>query len=328
MKTKTRIFMLAALAVAVGIAIRATSKIASQQSQRAALAAQHNAWRSKIAALEQRLRLAQDALADAEKNVAALPKNNAGKKNSAATTAVQAPDKFPPASRKLSPASLVANDPEKMAAYARNFRDSLDFTLGGMFRRLGLSPEQIEKVKDLRVWFEQSRMELEAAAEAHGLNMQGDAYGKLRWEDLGNARKMRETEIFGASELLEHYRNYSRLGYLRDTVQRIASSEMGSDTPATFAQVERAVDILAANNQRREPKTPEKWSWQIYGWSWGDWGAINWSAAEPQLQRELSPAQFGLLRQFLRTQEAWAAVASRNAANQREATRLARQPGG
>ncbi|MBI4623256.1 MAG: hypothetical protein HY736_08570 [Verrucomicrobia bacterium] len=324
MKTKALIIMLAALAVAAGFAIRATSEIDDANIALAALASQGDELRHKSAALDERLRMVRDAIAEAEKSEATLAKNRGAADSSAAPAGGHASDQPAPAARKLSPASLVANDPKKMAEYAKNYRESLDLTLGGLFKQLGLLPEQIEKVKDLKVWVEQSRMDLEAAAQAQGLDMQGEAYQKMRWGVLENGGK-KEAEVFASAELLDRNRRYSRLGYLRNTVQRIASSEMGSDTPATFLQVERAIDIVAANSQRRDPKNPERWS---YGWSWPDWATINWEIAGPQLQRELSPGQFALLRQFLRTQETWSAVAKRNAANQTEAAKLTRRPGG
>lgn len=322
MKANLLLIVSVLFAVAAGLAIRATLAMAESHRALAGLVAQREELQRKHAALEEQLRREKAAIVEMARAEAVRAKNS-GAANRSAATGDQSSNLSAATARKLSPASLVARDPGKMAEYAKNYRESLNLTLGGMFRQLGLSPEQIEKVKDLKVWDQQSRMDLDAAAEAHGLNLHGRAYDKLRYEDLQNERQAKEVELFGKGELLERYQNYSRLGYLRDTVGRIASSEMGAETPATFAQVERAIAIIAASTIN-----PDPWSWPARGWSWVDWAKINWEVAGPQLQRELLPGQYVLLRQFLKTQEVWTAVASRNAANQNQARRLTSRPGG
>ncbi|MDO8539653.1 MAG: hypothetical protein Q7S40_04370 [Opitutaceae bacterium] len=129
MKTKVLVVM---LAVASGIAIRATSQIAAANAKRAAFATQRDEWLGKTDALKDRLRRAKDTITETEKSEAALTKNTAAAKNSAVSASAQPSDTPTRTVRKLSPASLVANDPVKMAEYTKNYRASLDLTLGGV----------------------------------------------------------------------------------------------------------------------------------------------------------------------------------------------------
>ena len=315
MRTKSNLGLIAACVIAVGFTIQSWRARTETQRQRDEIALQDKALSGRAASLTALLQTTRSAVADVERTAAMLtePGTSAGSPKVGAASAASA--KPSATGRKLSPSSIVASDPRKMAEYAKNYRDSLDLSLGGMFRKLGLTPEQIEKVKAVKVWREQARMDLEGAAEMEELNMQAPRYYKLLSE-IGKERRRREAEIFDEGELLKRYRELSN-PYLRETTSRLASIELWPNTPATFAQVERATEIILASKLRQE-----------VGWSWQDWAAINWEVAGPQLQRELSPAQYTRLRQLLDTQAAWTAVAARNVAIQNEATRLMRKPGG
>ena len=117
------------------------------------------------------------------------------------------------------------------------------------------------------------------------------AYRALVNEETEIQRK-KEAEFFGPLE--DSHRAYRLTGFVRDFVQRLASTEVYPDAPLTSAQVESVTDILRANAPRRTPNE----SWQIR-----PFGTINWDAAGRQLQDVVSPSQQATLREFIKPWE-------------------------
>lgn len=316
MKTKAFLVVLAVVVAGIAFSVRANRQNNETNTAVAALARQRAAVRASIAELEQQLRTAKDGLARMGQATVTAPGEHGTIGAAAANVGSDAPSKPKTSAARFSPETVIANDPQKMAAYAKNFRATLDLTYGGMFKALHLSPEQIEKFKDLKVWLEQRRMDLLAAVETQGLDQQGDAYARLLQQQRKVTRE-KETELFGPGPLLEQSREYSRTQYLRDTTQKLASSLVAPDGPITNAQVERVTEIVASNSERRPG---EPWSWQY-------WTTINWDAAGAQLQGVLSPSQLATLRLVMRQMEAWTPIAKRNIELNAEALKISGQPG-
>jgi hypothetical protein len=139
MKTVTRIAALATLLLLIAFSTRAALQRREAAAELTTLAPLRSQLRQEIARLESRLQSAQDALLKREKN-----------------TAVQAGNDAPvEAARPLQPLTLIANDPQKLAEYLRHFRGAVAMNHGGMFKALGLSPEQMEQFKDVEVRLEE-----------------------------------------------------------------------------------------------------------------------------------------------------------------------------
>lgn len=317
MKTKSLLVVFAVAALAIGFAVRATWQNWEATAAVAGLVPQNAAMRAKIVGLEQRLRTAKDGLARMRQETATAPAGRGGAGVVAATAESETPSRPKATAGRLSPETVIANDPQQMAEYAKDFRATLDLTYGGMFKALRLSPEQIEKFTDLKVWLEQNRMDLLAAVETQGLDQQGDAYARLLQQQRRITRE-KERELFGPGPLLEQSREYSRTQYLRNITQMLASSLVSPDAPITAALVERVTEVVARNSERRPG---EPWSWQY-------WTTINWDAAGAQLQGVLSPSQLATLRLVMRPMEAWTPIAKRNIELAAEALKISRQPGG
>ena len=316
MKTKFLAVVLVALALAIAFAARATQQINDSKAALASLAPQCAALRGRIVQLEQRLNAANDGRKQTGPKSATTSGERRGTGAANATTGTTVPAKSKATGARLSPETIIANDPKKMAEYSRNFRDSLDLTYGGMFKALHLSPEQMEKFKDLKVAQEQRRMDLLAAAETQGLDQQNDDYSLLEGRLYKESRNQ-EADLLGSGPTADQYLEYRNLSYLRDTTKRLASSEVYPDVPIAAAQVERVTEVVASNSER-PPGSP---------WSWQYWSTINWDAVGTQLQGVLSPSQLATLRLFVRPGESQAAVNNRYFELQAEAKKISRQPG-
>lgn len=313
MKTISLIIMLTGVVLGLALAIRATRQVDEARTAMAALTQQRTAVRASIGRMEQRLQAAKDSLARVGQETATTKGERGGADTAAANSGSEMPAR--PAGVRLSPETIIANDPQRMAEYSKHFRDSLDYTLGGMFKALRLSPEQREKFKNSRVKQEQRRMDMRAAVENQGIAVSSDTYTKLH-NALFRESRDQEAELLGSGPLAAQYLAYRNLWYLRETIQRLASVEAYPDAPITAAQVELVTEIVAKNSERAKG-----------AWSWSHWTMIDWDAAGAQLQGVLSPSQRATLRQYVRPSEAHTVLTKRNIELIAEAKRLSYEPG-
>ena len=318
MKTKVLVIGLAALASGIALAVRAYRQINETRAAIAALAPQNAAARADIAQLELRLRTTKNELTRLKEKSSV---NSGDGEVAGSATAERSETGTTPktSAGKFSPETVIANDPQKLAVYSQNFRAGLDLAWGGMSKALHLSPEQLEKFKDLKLREELRWMELVAAAETQGLGRYEAGFYQLMLKHGNEARK-EERRFFESEGLATEYLEWRELRYLRETTQRLASSEVYPTAPITSAQVERVTEILANNSA----KPPSAWS-RATAWSWPHWTTINWDAASAQLNTVLSPEQLATLRLLIRPQEAHTASTRRWVQLQAEARKLVGQ---
>ncbi len=289
MKTKLLVLLATTIVVATAVAVRVNARARRAASEAAADAAETAALGVKIGDVEDRLRAAQAAHSELEKKIAALQTAA-----TAAEHAGSAGQKPSGAKRSLNPATVIANNPEKLAAYLKDFRESLYLKYGAMFHALGLSPEQIEKFLDLKVWTEQHDMDVIAVAETKGIDSRNPspeamaAFKTMQREEAATI-KQREADIFGP--LIDQYRGYVQAESVRTLVRRLSSSEAYPETPLTAAQVERVTQILADNSRRSSGGSVVRLT-------------VNWANAGAQLEGVVSAGQLALLQQVHRQMEA------------------------
>jgi len=294
MKTKATIIMLAVLALAGLFAVRANREADQTRAAIKALESQDAGMRAATASVEQRLRTASQALAQLEQKPGRPPgEPGAGAGAAANATAAghdTAAKPFGP-TRQLTATTIIANDPQKLAEYLQSYRGSLDLYYGDMFKALGLSAEQIEKLKDLNVWGLQQQMDLNAAMEVQGLDRNSVAYKELQAE-LSRTRMAKEKELLGdlVTPYREYQREYSRTQGVRDLAKELAGTAVYSGELMTSVQVERTTQILAANSQRGKPG---------YMSGYANPSTVNWLAARAQLQDVLSPTQIVALGEIV-----------------------------
>lgn len=282
MKTKPTIVVLAVLALAGWFAVRATWEVDRTWSAIRALASQDAGLRAAIATEEKRLRTAHDALAQLEQKIGQLSGGlGAGGGASAAASGNDPAAKPATPVRQFKPTTIIMNDPQKAAEYAKSFRISVNLEFDRIAKELGLSAEQAGKLKDLRVWAQQRLLDLSATADAQGLSPNDGAIKKLHSEDL-KVWRAKEAEVLG--DLNVPYQEYRKdtSNFVRGLARELAGTAIYSGEPVTSVQIERTWPILAANCQKNKSGSVIP-------------GTVNWPAASAQLQGVLSPSQIATL---------------------------------
>ncbi|MDO8543338.1 MAG: sigma-70 family RNA polymerase sigma factor [Opitutaceae bacterium] len=304
MKTKALILLIVGMVVAIAFAIRATFEIQRNDAAIASLAMKRTEMRADETRLSDRLHAAEAALAAKPDTKVATTSADPRRVGPPVTAPAAEPGSF--AHRNWA-RMVVANDPKAMEAYLTSFRESLDLLYGGMFKALGMSQEQIERFKQMKVAVEQRRLDFHAAVEAQGgvgpyrpggLKISSEGYLALRKEE-DRARMQAEAELFGPLE--QSYRTYYRTNYVRETVARLASTEAYPDLRLNSGQVEKVTQVIDGHSLRK----PSEF------FSWNHWPTINWTAAAPQLQTIISPTQLANLRAVVQREEVNAHVVQR-----------------
>lgn len=283
MKTKHLLAALAVFALIAGFAVRSARQIAWGKTELGALAAQRDEMRQEAIALEVRLQSTSTALAGSRDESPARVEPAGGTAREFVTPrgTQTNPEN---GGRRLNPMTLIANDPRKMAEHLKNVRASVELGYGPLFRAIGASPEQIEKLKDVEVALEQTRMDIQAAVDLHQLDP-NSAAGKRLWDDYNQARVAKRAEALG--DVNHRLVDYDRSESVREIARMLAVTGVVTGERATADQVYRAGNILAANCKR--------WSTDSYP-GWTDEATIDWDVAKEQLKSVLSPAQIDILR--------------------------------
>ncbi len=297
MKAKTLIVVSAVLAVMVAFAVRATRQARDAREALTALAPQPDRLRKKADQMNARLQTAREALRILDSTSAgAAAESPTGSQAKGAVAGKSASGSAAAPAQRPNPLTLVANDPAKMAEYSRNFRAGLDLRWGGMFKAIGMSPVQIEKFKDVELWLQESRVDLQAAIAAQGLDSNSVEAQKL-WTDYNNLRTTKKVEALG--DLADRYFEYFGTQSVRNYSQELAWTGIFTGESISSAQVERTADVLIANTKRMLTGPGAKWV---------DLPTLDWTAASQQLKGVLSPAQIETLGRFVEKDKAQARV--------------------
>ena len=123
----------------------------------------------------------------------------------------------------------------------------LDQQYAKLFKSLALTPEQLDKFKNLLVEKRTAMMDVLAAAREQGINPRSDpqAFQKLVSDAQSAVDDSIRSTIGDAG--FSQYQNYEKTLPERNTVATVATSLSYTSTPLTDDQQERLTAILAAN---------------------------------------------------------------------------------
>lgn len=175
---------------------------------------------------------------------------------------------------------IVDNDAHLQVLLFKAQRAALDAIYVPLFRKLGLSPAEIQAVEDLIVQHREQQNDIMATIRKQGLSMSDTTVRKL-FSDARTEYVKAQTALLGV-EGYQKLREFDRTSTLREMVSGIAGSATVAGVPFTPVEAERLVQLMAAS-------TPEFQNME----SDINPASIEWEMVDAQAKEILSPEQFG-----------------------------------
>ncbi|HEY0944198.1 MAG TPA: hypothetical protein VGD81_02995 [Opitutaceae bacterium] len=151
--------------------------------------------------------------------------------------------------------AALLDDPEFAKAWSTQQKAQLDNRYADLFRKLNLSPEQLEKFKSLLVEKQTAMMDVMAAARAEGIN------GREGRDQLRQLVQQTQAELDESIQAMlgdagyAQYKGYEQTMPQRNTVNQLEQRLSYGGTPLSDAQADQLVQILAETSPRRSSGT-------------------------------------------------------------------------
>jgi hypothetical protein len=204
-------------------------------------------------------------------------KSKAPKKSAARESSRQRIDKLT-----QNPMALIAKDPKLQVLYLASKRASIAASHGPLFRKLGLSPRQIEQLAEVMTKAEEQQQDVAAIQHDQKLPPDDPSLVTLR-RQARDELLAAETDILGA-EGVEKLQGYARMLPGRAVVDRFAGAAALANVPLTTLQADRLAQAIAE-------KSPAYQSGSTV-----DVVQVNWAELDAQSVAFLTPAQQALFR--------------------------------
>jgi hypothetical protein len=187
----------------------------------------------------------------------------------------------------------LAAHPEARRQYLQAFRAGLSTTWGLLFQAMNLSPDRLEKLKDLLAQREDNDITVEAAAAAQGADESAPAIQALD-DRLDAANKAALKDLLGKANYAA-VRNYMHAEEIIPLVDQLAGSVYPSSTPLTADQAMGLTQALADSSQKKD-------SGRVID------GTVNWDEALARAQSILAPGQFATFTAIAQEAQAQAQI--------------------
>jgi hypothetical protein len=238
-----------------------------RQTERAAAALNLATARKEEA--RQRLKLAEQKLARAEREKDANPAGApAAAGASTATSSAEGTAQLSMPDGKLRPEIVEATDPELRALSLQMFDAYFDGVWGPLLQQLNLSEEKAAALKALLRAHEERRMDVTAVAGEQQLKLSDPAIQKMRRAD--GARLSQEVLALLGPDDGKIYREFRSNMAVMAQIKGLAEATYHTSTPLTYAESLQLRSILAANSEREANGFVRP-------------SAINWEAALAQI---------------------------------------------
>ncbi|MBS0633310.1 MAG: hypothetical protein JSS11_15470 [Verrucomicrobia bacterium] len=197
--------------------------------------------------------------------------------------------------------------PEMQRLVTLERKGALDARFAPLFKNLNLTPEQLDKFKNLLVEKQTSMMDVAAAAREQGINPRTDpAAFKQMVSDAQNEIDASIKATLGDAAFSQ-YQSYEQTQPQRNTVNQLEQRLSYSSTPLTDAQSSQLVSILAANSANSANDNPAR---MMFGGAGGPGGSTKITDATiAAAQGVLTAPQVTALQQLQQEQQAQAALA-------------------
>lgn len=147
--------------------------------------------------------------------------------------------------------AAMLEDPEFAKAWSTQQKAQLDNRYADLFRKLNLSPAELEKFKSLLVEKQTAMMDVMAAARAEGIN------GREGRDQLRQLVQETQSELDASIKAMlgdsgyAQYKSYEQTMPQRNTVNQLEQRLSYGGTPLQDAQADQLVQILAETSPRR-----------------------------------------------------------------------------
>jgi hypothetical protein len=162
------------------------------------------------------------------------------------------------------------------ARYMKAYRDNLGVQWGLLFRLLGLSQDQTEKLKDLLVQREENDITVQQAANRRGLDESSPEIQALD-DELDRENKAAIAALLGPQGYAQ-FRDYYHDRAILPIVSDLAGELYSTDNPLSAPQAQQLIGILAGSSDKKNGSTVVK-------------GTLNWDEAIAGAQASLSQPQ-------------------------------------
>lgn len=193
-------------------------------------------------------------------------------------------------------AALMAN-PEFAAAMTVQQRAALDARYADLFKKLNLTPDQLEKFKSLLVDRQTSRIDVMIAARENGLNPRENRDELRKMTDEAQAEVDAAIKTSLGESVYNAYQTYEATQPQRNLVNQLDQRLGYTSTPLNATQSEFLVNALAATGSSEQGGGPGNWGG-------GGSRAIITDDVIQKAQSVLTPAQVSALKQLQSEQQA------------------------
>lgn len=262
-------------------------------------------WQKRLWAAEKRRHELEDSLA-------ALQAKGGDGKESDETGPGERPDgngrrRGPNGNNMANNFMAMMEKPEIQRLMAIQQRGALDQHYAQLFKSLNLSPDQLEKFKNLLVEKQAAMTDVLAAARAQGIDPRSDPqeFRKLIADTQAEIDSNIKATLGDAG--YAQYQQYQQTAPQRNVVNQLEQSLSYTSTPLSASQSEQLVQILASNGPANSAANNNRAAIAAtFGVGFGGNGPMGQitDAAINQSQSVLSASQVQALRQLQQTQQA------------------------
>jgi len=193
---------------------------------------------AQIEEMENRLRAAETLAASRQKSA-----DEAARKSAAQAAQVAAARQAIPTDKTTT--DILMASPEYLALYSQYFRNSLRFSFGPLYRRLGFSPEQISEFEAALVEQKEAIGDVFNATRSQGLAYNDPVLAKLIAPAQQDAEEKLKTVLGEAGEI--EFKAYKKTFNARPSVDALAAALYYTEAPLTAGQADQMVQLVAAN---------------------------------------------------------------------------------
>ncbi|MDB6170145.1 MAG: hypothetical protein JWM88_3009 [Verrucomicrobia bacterium] len=199
--------------------------------------------------------------------------------------------------------------PEIQKLLALQQRGALDSHYAALFKNLNLTPDQLEKFKNLLVEKQTAMADVLAAARAQGMDPRSDPQGFRSLISETQAEIDANIKATLGDAGFAQYQQYQQTLPQRNVVSQLEQSLSYTNTPLTAAQSDQLLQILANNSPATSAGASNRAA-VVNGLGIGPGPTARVTdTAVAQSQGVLAPAQVQALQQLQQTQQAQAQLA-------------------